>query len=186
MGLCFFLARQLIVTPREARAVAAVMVALAVAVSGYGLYQRAYELPHTRAKYEANPDRALRDAGLWFPPHSPERKLFEDRLANTEPMATFALTNSLAGFLAPWLVVLAGMIGGAGRNRKRLAGMLILLIPIAACLLLTKSRSGYAGACVGLLLVWLLCRGRRVRIGWKLPAVVAGRGGPVDFGRDGG
>ena len=50
------------------------------------------------------------------------------------------------------------MIGSAGRNRKRLAGMLILLVPIAACLLLTRSRSGYAGACVGLLLVWLLCR----------------------------
>ena len=109
MGLCFFLARQLIVTPREGRAVAAVMVALAVAVSGYGLYQCAYELPQTRAMYEADPDRALRDAGLWFPPDSPERKLFEDRLANTEPMATFALTNSLAAFLAPWLVVLAGM-----------------------------------------------------------------------------
>ena len=77
MGLCFFLARQFIVTPREARAVAAVMVALAVALSGYGLYQYAYEMPQTRAEYEADPDRALRDAGLWFPPGSPERKLFE-------------------------------------------------------------------------------------------------------------
>ena len=66
-------------------------------------------MPHTRAEYQADPDRALRDAGLWFPPDSPERKLFEDRLANTEPMATFALTNSLAAFLAPWLVMLAGI-----------------------------------------------------------------------------
>ena len=32
--------------------------------------------------------KAMRDAGLWFPPGSPERKLFEDRLANPEPMAT--------------------------------------------------------------------------------------------------
>ena len=90
------------------RAVAAVMVALAVAVSAYGLYQWAYEMPQTRAVYQADPDRALRDAGLWFPPGSPERKLFEDRLASNLPAATFALTNSLAGFLAPWLVVLAG------------------------------------------------------------------------------
>ena len=51
----------------------------------------------------------MRDAGLWFPPGSPERKLFESRLDNREPMATFALTNSLAAFLAPWLVMLAGI-----------------------------------------------------------------------------
>ena len=172
LGLCFFLARQFIATPREGRAVAAVMVALAVAVSAYGLYQCAFEFPATRAIYKANPERALRDAGLSFPPHSPGRKLFEDRLANNEPTATFALCNSLAGFLAPWLVVLAGMIGSGVRNRKQWAGMLILAIPIAACLLLTKSRSGYLGAGAGLASVWLLSRGRRVRIGWKLPAAV--------------
>ena len=63
-ALCFLLARQLIATPREARAVAAVMIALAVALSGYGLYQYAYEMPQTRAEYEANPDRAMREAGL--------------------------------------------------------------------------------------------------------------------------
>ena len=38
-------------------------------------------------------------------------------------MATFALTNSLAAFLAPWLVMLVGMIGGSVRNRKRLLAM---------------------------------------------------------------
>ena len=186
MGLCFFLARQFIVTSRERRAVAAVMVALAVAVSGYGLYQRCYEMPQTRAMYEANPDRALRDAGLWFPPGSPERKLFEDRLANTEPMATFALTNSLAAFLAPWLVMLAGVIGSSVRNRKRLSAMVVCLIPIAVCLLLTKSRSGYAAACVGF--CWCGCSSRvkakgdspifaDTKIGtvpWKLPAALAG------------
>ena len=192
MGMCFFLARQFIVTPRERRAVAAVMVALAVGLSGYGLYQSSYELPQTRARYEANADRALRDAGLWYPPNSPERKAFEDRLANRQPMATFALTNSLAAFLAPWLVMLVGAIGTSMGNRKRLLVMLVCLIPIAACLILTKSRSGYAAACVGILLVWLFGRGTKgdspifvdhgfaavpAKIGtvpWKLPAVLAG------------
>ena len=160
------------------------MVALAVAISGYGLYQCAYELPHTRAKYKANPDRALSDAGLSFPPDSPGRKLFEDRLANTEPMATFALTNSLAGFLAPWLVVLAGMICGAGRNGKRLLGMAVPLIPIAVCLLLTKSRSGYAGVCgvvVGLATVPRATSPNRLEVARRGP----GGGGSVDFGRNG-
>ena len=114
----------------------------------------------------------MRDAGLWFPPGSPERELFESRLANKEPMATFALTNSLAAFLTPWLVMLAGMGFGCGRNRKRLLGMVLCGLPIAVCLLLTKSRSGYIAAGVGLVLAWLLCRQRTVRIGWKWPAAI--------------
>jgi hypothetical protein len=200
MGLCFFLARQLIVTPREGRAVVAVMVALAVAVAGFGLYKRAYELPQTRAKYAADPDRALRDNGLLFPPNSPVRKLFEDRLANTEPTAAFALTNSLAGFLAPWLVVLAGIgvgIAGGDSSRRlnsdqahfgdwsrllqyrRLWGVILCLVPIAVCLAWTKSRSGYAGACVGLLMAWWLGR-RRGKKGTvpDQPSVGARRNGP--------
>ena len=34
------------------------MVALAVSLSGYGLYQYAYELPATRASYERDPVQA--------------------------------------------------------------------------------------------------------------------------------
>ena len=167
MGLCFLLARQLIVTAREARAMAVVMVALAVALSGYGLYQYAYEMPNTRAQYEADPDAAMREAELWFPPDSPERELFVNRLYSTEPPATFALTNSLAGYLAPWLVVLVGMGVGCRLGSKRLLGMIVCLIPIALCLLLTKSRSAYVATGAGLVLVWLFCRERTIRVGWK-------------------
>jgi cytochrome c-type biogenesis protein CcmH/NrfG len=195
LGMCFFLARQFIVTARERRAVVAVMVALAVGISGYGLYQVVYELPQTQSRYAADPDRALRDIGMWSPPHSPERKAFEDRLANRQPMGTFALTNSLAAFLAPWAVMLAGVVCGVvgGDSSRRsvpdmrsvgdrsrllqkngLAAMLVCLIPIAACLILTKSRSGYAAACVGVVLVWLFGRQRRTRLGWKLPAALGG------------
>ena len=104
LGLCFFMVRQLVATERERRAIVGVMIALAVALAGYGLYQYAYEMPQTQARYATDPDRALRDAGLWLPPDSPQRKLFEDRLHNAEPIATFALTNSLAAFLCRgWL-----------------------------------------------------------------------------------
>ena len=192
LGLCFFLARQLIVTSRERRAVAAVMVALAVAVSGYGLYHCCYVMPQNRAMYKANPEQAMRDAGLWFSPGSPGQKLFEDRLANTQPMGTFALTNSLAAFLTPWLIMLVGVIGSSLRNRKRLSAMAACLAPIVVCLLLTESRSGYAAVCVGILLVWLLSRASGsnnkgdspifadTRIGtvpWKLAAALAGIAG---------
>jgi O-antigen ligase len=172
LGLCFFLARQFIVTPRERRAIVAVMIAVAVGVSVYGLYHAWWEMPQTRAMYKANPDAAMRQVGLWFPPGSPGRKLLEDRLDNTQPMATFALTNSLAAFLTPWLVMLIGVIGCSVRSRKRLLALAACLIPIAVCLLLTESRSGYIAVCVGALAIWLLGRGRQIRIGWKLPVAL--------------
>ncbi len=170
MGAMFFLARQLITTQREARAVVAVMIALAVGLSSYGLYQYAYEMPHSRAEYAADPDSAMRAAGLWYPPDSPQCELFENRLQSTEPIATFALTNSLAGYLAPWLVVAVGIMvcsSGSLRSRKRL----ICLIPIAACLLLTSSRSGCIATAFGLALIWFFRRNRNKPPGWKLPVV---------------
>ncbi len=170
MGLAFFLARQFVVTPREVRAVLVVMIALAVGLSGYGLYQYFYEMPQTRAEYAADPDAKIRDAGLRIEPGSPLQELFEARLQSTEPIATFALTNSLAGYLVPWFVVAAGIAVCSSLGRKR---VLVCMIPIAACLLLTKSRSGYIAAAVGFVLVWLLCRERRRSFGWKLPALLA-------------
>ena len=108
-GLAFFMARQLMAGPQETRAVMAVMVALAIALSGYGLYQYRIEMPATRVEYRKAPDQALRAAGLWYPPGSRERWLFEQRLDSPEPLATFPLTNSLAAFLAPWLIVMLGI-----------------------------------------------------------------------------
>ena len=117
-GLAYFLARQLLDTQRQARAVVAVMIALAAGLSGYGLYQRAVEMPLARAAYAADMEGTLRQAGIAAPPGSPERQYFEARLQNNEPIATFALTNSLAAVLAPWFVLAIGVAatkGNAGR-----------------------------------------------------------------------
>jgi len=224
LGMGFFLVRQLLVTRREARAAVAVMIALAVGLSGYGLYQYAYEMPQTRARYEADPDRALREAGLWYPPGSPQRQQFEARLESPEPLATFALTNSLAGVLAPWLVVLVGIGAGGGvrltterpnedavggdssrRQDERqppvdelshrqdephmsvgdwsrlLQGWLLngwlgvgfCGLTIAACLVLTKSRSAYVATALGLATVFSLAGRQRLRFGWKWPVAAA-------------
>jgi len=179
-GLSFLLARQLLVGQRETRMLVAAMIALAVALSGDGLYQYLYEMPATRAEYQRNPDKALRDAGLWFEKDTPSRKLFEYRLQSKEPFATFALPNSLAGFLAPWLVVGVGIwVGGLSamsplRRRLFRTGAALCLILVAACLLLTKSRSAYLATLLGLILAGLFCRGRAVRIGWKTPLAATG------------
>ena len=91
-----------------------------------------------------------------FPPGTPLRDLFEKRLANREPPATFALTNSLAAALAPWLVVGLGIVAATWRERRRWIAWLICIVPIAVCLLLTRSRSGYAAVAVGV--IWLAFR----------------------------
>ena len=179
-GLCFLLARQLIVTRREARAVIGVMVALAVALAAYGLYQYYWELPATRAEFFRNPAAAMREAGVWYEPGSRDFELFLARLDTYKPMATFGLTNSLAGFLAPWLVVTAGIGVGAGLRRKQWLTWLAVLacaLPVAVCLSLTHSRTGCLAVAFGLLLlVAAVFVKRSPRFGWKLPATVASAG----------
>lgn len=174
MGVSYLLARQLIATQREARAVMAVMAALAVALAGHGLYQYAVDMPAMRAAYEADPGAALRQAELGFEPGTPQAKVFEDRLQGTEPMATFALTNSLAGYLAPWLVVLLGVSLLGAPTRKAVLLGLVCAVPVAVCLVLTKSRSAYVAMAVGLVLLgglaWYGRRGGRVRWTWALVA----------------
>jgi hypothetical protein len=170
-AMIFFLARQLVRTPGETRALVAVMVALAIVMAGYGFYQVFIGQQAMRAAYAENPDEVLRAAGQWFAPGSPERRQFEDRLASSEPLATFALANSLAGFLAPWLVIgLAIALGRLGEsaqprataggrarsNRARLMralGWAISIAMLAACLVLTKSRSAYVAVAAGIVLL---------------------------------
>jgi len=194
LGVAFLVLRQLINTERRARAFAVVMVALAVALSGYGLYQYAVELPATRALYETDPEAALRAAGIEADADSPLRTLFEARLAATEPLATFALTNSLAGYLAPWLVVLVGVLLSGRLDRRTLIGGSLAVLLIAACLWLTHSRSAQLATLLGLATVaairygpavaddrarrwWVLGSGAVALIVVLLAALAIGRGG---------
>jgi O-antigen ligase/polysaccharide polymerase Wzy-like membrane protein len=164
LGVAFFLARQAFSSAVQRRAVGAVMVALAVVVSLYGLYQYSVELPAARELYEQSSDEMLRDAGIWYPPGSPGREMLEQRLASLEPMATFALTNSLAGFLAPWAMVALAVSVVLSRRlsvRQRVV-IASLLIPLGLCLLLTKSRSAYlACACGAVAIAAISWGGRR-------------------------
>lgn len=191
-GLSFFMLRQLVVRRSETRAIVALMIALGVALASYGLYQCFYEMPATEAQYKRNPDQALRDAGLSLEAGSAERMVFEKRLESREPIASFALTNSLAGYLAPWLTVLVG-IGlsalwrprGAADTPRPAATWSFAPWPLAAavvlsalimgmCLLLTKSRSAYAATALGIVLALVASRATTLRTGWKMPAIAAG------------
>jgi len=176
LGLGFFLLRQLIETEREARAMVAVMLALAATLSSYGLHEYFVSAPALREEYNRDRERMLRERGYSTEPDSPERMLLENRLQGTEPMATFALANSLAGVLAPWLVVAAGLalfyFRGDGEDDRRramtLTALTMLVALMAACLLLTKSRSAWIAAASGLvgLAAWELRQGRNASRRW--------------------
>ncbi len=193
LGLLFFLARWLVRTPRETRALVAIMVSLAVVMAAYGFHQVLIGLPQARAQYAENPDEALRAADQWYPPDSSERRQFEDRLASSEPLATFALTNSLAGFLAPWIVIAIAILANQFRGRfgssragdnpsvsknrgwlARAAGMAVLVVAMIGCLVLTKSRSAYVAVGIGVLLLPLFDAQLRRRLFSKRLAMAVG------------
>ena len=151
-GLSFLLVRQVITTARETRALIVCMIALGLTLALQGIYQYLVFLPELRAEYAANPDAALRSAGLDAPIRSGIRQTFEARLHSTEPFATFALANSLAGYLAPWTVVAACIlvfgVAHTIRSRTTVAG-LFSLAPMLVCLALTQSRSAIAAVLLG-------------------------------------
>ncbi len=67
--------------------------------------------------------------------------------ASSEPFGMFALANSFAGLLIVMGLVLVGLIGG-GRSSRWV--LVLLATMIAFCLLLTKSRTAYAGLLAGI------------------------------------
>ncbi len=177
LGAMYLLLRWLPRMRGEVTAAAGALLATACAVAAVGFYQIGVEDPRSCAIYMKNPEAALRAAGVADDPAT--RKRFEDRLLGSqEPRATFALTNSLAGFLVgPAVMGLAVALGNALRREgrtRRLWPLLLALIPLSlllACLILTKSRSAWIGLGVGLLLSgWREWTG----ISWRTRLVTAG------------
>lgn len=118
-GAIWLLIRQLRLNAQERRLILAGVVSVAVGVASYGLYQYLVEFPAMRQAYQANRVEWLRALG-WDDLQTNPTWLaqFEDRLYSREPLATFALANSLAGFILPWCVLLlaaffeSGMMAG--------------------------------------------------------------------------
>ena len=164
LGLTYVILRSLPRSRSESSAIAGVLVATAVAVSSYGLYQVAVEYPVLRALYLKNPVAMLREAGV-DPADPAARARFEDRLLGSkEPMSTFALTNSLAGYLVgASALALAVLLDRVSMGRSRLLRIAIAAPPLLillVCLLLTKSRSAYLGLFAAILI--LAWRSRRL------------------------
>lgn len=114
-----------------------------------------------------------------IPLDGPARQLWENRLLHsTEPLGTFALTNTLAGILAAAFVLQTGLISrmlgtarsvvdssqsakspiasSASPQRWLLFVACLQAIVLLYCLILTKSRSAWCGAFCGLAMVLIL------------------------------
>ena len=177
LGVAYLLLRHLPRTRGESSALAAALVATAFAVSVYGLYQGGVEFPQIRKEYEGNPTRFLaRHPELGISPGTQQQKLFEQRLLESiEPTLTFALTNSLAGFiLGPLVIMLAVGFQNLARREATeprwppLLSATPLILIVLVCLMLTKSRSAYVGLAVGVGIVawhWRRRVPRRLLIG---------------------
>lgn len=195
LGVLFLLGRQWLRPPVAVRATSSVMIGFAACLTMLAYYQYFFSLPETRAEFARNPEPMLRDAEIDSGPDSPERKIFEDRLNSTEPFATFALANSLAGFLAPWFLVALGVAlsvrdtvdrtaspkAGRSRGGKRdpeslerswrvasVAGAVAVFIGF--CLLLTKSRTALLAVGLGICLLAASRRSLRRLFTWRILA----------------
>ncbi len=110
LGIVYLLLRNL---PRHAKRVVGSgrrIVATAFAVSAYGLYQVARSSCRcSRQSFERNPQEFSRRLGIEAGSRGEE--MFKNRLmGSNEPWSTFALANSLAGF------IVGAACAGAGRR----------------------------------------------------------------------
>jgi hypothetical protein len=159
LGVAYLLLRNLPRTRDESTVLAGAMVATAFAVSVYGLYQVGVELPELQAQFRRNPVPMLAQQGI--APNTPSAARFADRLMGSiEPWSTFALANSLAGFIVgPLVLILAAWLRNLARrepapSRSTALGMAApVILILLVCLLLTKSRSAYIGLLAGVAIV---------------------------------
>lgn len=174
-GVIVLMLRQFVRTPQQQRALAAVMIGLAATLATHAFYQYFYSMEQMRARYERNPEMMLAESAWPIQGTSPVRTLIENRVRSVEPLATFALTNSLAGYIAPWLLFSLGIGLGAlsAKRFREVVAAACISIYLASCLFLTKSRTAVLATAGGIVLLLLYGPRRGWRIGWKLPVVMA-------------
>ncbi len=161
LGFIYLLLRSLPRTRSETSVLAGVLVATAVAVSVYGLYQAKVELPLLQAEFRRDPRQILHKLNI--EPGTRGETVLRNRLVySNEVWSTFALANSLAGFLVGTFTVALGVAlsnllrrDAPGARSTALALAAPVLLVLLICLLATKSRSAWVGALAGLgLLAW--------------------------------
>jgi O-antigen ligase len=152
-------------------------VACAAGQACFAAHQQWVSLPADRALYEANPEAFVRELGRVPEEGSAEWAIIRGRLYEGGPTGTFALANSLAGYLVLGVVIACGMAwrnGGRGWDLRRCGGLVIALAILVA-LLWTRSNSALVALVAGLGILGLgerffSCRSQVQRMGMALGA----------------
>ena len=160
----FHLARRHLNTLASRQNLVVILLMISCGLAVHGLHQYGYSLPKNRAEYRENPDAVLAMAGIEAPAGSAERMIFENRLMDGGPSATFALANTLAGYLLAASVISVTVLltswNALGRSQQiKFTSLAVLL---ASGLFATRSRT----AIIALLLstaVIVVARSRFIR-----------------------
>lgn len=177
--LALLLGRQLLVGAEQRKSVLTVLLSLGSAMALLGLLQFFIFDPANREQIKAHPEMLLEPLGI-FDHSSPEARRALDRALSPEPLGTFTLTNSLACFLTPWVIVLITAVSRSparlpacspaaakvphsdtlpeapAGGRRALACGIAALAMLAACLWLTHSRMSILALLVGLVLLVMM------------------------------
>lgn len=167
--------RQQLISAKETRALVVVMLALALAVSLHAYYQYTVAYPANRAQFQKNPEALYQALGI-SELQTAQREQARNRIESKEPTAEFALTNSLAGYLLPWLLLplAVGFWTVQKETDWKLLGTLLLVgLLIFGVLLLTKSRTAVLAAAGGCVLILLYGRRSGWQLDWRWPAGIA-------------
>ncbi len=160
--LAFVVVRHLAARPEDGRGLYAALLAGAVSLSAYAVYQSAVELPRDQRRYAdlatlrqdlAREHVYLDDAQL--------RAMYR-RLQDRHAFATFAHPNSFAGFLVLLLPGLAGAAFVCRRSRWPLAAAAGCLALGLAALWLTHSRGAMLGLALAALGAIAIARRRQL------------------------
>jgi O-Antigen ligase len=150
---------RMMASPRVQQGIQWLMIALAWLAAMHGFYQVFVSLPADRERFRLDPQAVIRESGTDAPPGSSTFLLFEQRLQDDSPTGPFALTNSLAGFLVPWILVLLAQVvrsdtGNRDSGWQRMLGLLVMAC-LGVCLIWTKSRTGWIALGVGCVALFL-------------------------------
>ncbi|MBL8810604.1 MAG: O-antigen ligase family protein [Planctomycetaceae bacterium] len=198
ISAAWVLLRVLIQERKTGTALTETVIAIAVGLACFGIWQHHFFYAQASSEYLAA--RQELDAAMksgtpaaistitrlvgefqrqGIPLEGAARQLWENRLLHsTEPLGTFALTNTLAGILAAAFVLQTGLISRilgtsrsvvdssnavksskappASRQRWLLFVACFQAIVLLYCLILTKSRSAWCGALCGIAMVLIL------------------------------
>ena len=106
---------------RIASTLITLMLSSAAGTVAYASYQYFISMPGLRQRFASDPNSLFAELGAVA--GSSEAMQLSNRLASLEPTGPFALTNSLAGLMATWLVFLVVLLGSQAAAHSVLSGV---------------------------------------------------------------